>query len=637
MIINLSKLLNQIPYITIQENVEINTDENSVIFGSNGIGKTTIYKQLKEQYPGFDYLDYDEAKNLLSKKQKYIEISLGTEKIEQLSIRKEELNNSLSVKNRLKDKKTNDKITTQKSAREVSTILSDLIKKDRLENLKITREDCNGIEKASAYIPFILKNQDKLIDIADITEDLKIVDKNYLKNVLKTINEHLSPSDDTCPVCGSRVLNLKERVQEKVKMLSEIKNEQLKLFISEYDKNNRNNKSTVQRDFDLVIDVAKKYDEEILVEYYILDGNAEEISIINDFLKESHKVEKEYEDCLAKQKELFNSLKNQQHLYTDHLKRYFKADVTFDDQKKTVKISFDRSVEEHSTGELDLILFITKIFGYLGNDKDCLFIDDPISSYDLVNQYNIVFQLCKLIENKGKHVVVFTHNPNVVNIVNSQKNNAYKYFFFDLVKGKVIINALVPNVGKNPNILNLDILADEKDENGKYISLMLDRKDNDPNDGKSSVLHYDSDTKIVALGKSYGKYEGCSNQFFIDYIEKNVYSKELAQNDFEHLCKSKIIALTAIRIWIEYKLCSSTSLCLNHTFGEKVTTYFSNEDKFTIQYPDLTREMLMSKKVMLNQNCHKHSQIQPFYYALSLKSDDIVSEIEEIKSAFRCQ
>lgn len=619
----------------IQENAEINTDENSVIFGSNGIGKTTIYRQLKEQYPDFDYLDYDEAKNLLGKKQKDIEISLGTEKIGQLSLRKEELNNSLSVKNRLKDKKTNDKITTQKSAREVSTILSNLIKKDKLENLKITGEDCKGIEKASAYIPFILKNRDKLIDIADITEDLKIIDKNYLKNVLKTIDKHLSSSDDICPVCGSRVLNLKETVQEKIKVLSEIKNEQLKLFVSEYDKNYQN-ESTIQSDFDSVIEVAKKYDEEILVEYYILDGNAEEISIINGFIKESHEIEKEYEDCLAKQKELFNSLKKQQHLYTDHLKRYFKADVTFDDEKKTVTISFDRSVEEHSTGELDLILFITKIFGYLGNDKECLFIDDPISSYDLVNQYNIVFQLCKLIENKGKHVVVFTHNPDVINIVNSQNNNAYKYFFFDLVKGKVIINALVPNIGKNPNILNMDILATDEDENGKYISLMLKRNDNDPNDYQSSVLHYDSDTKIVALDKRFDQYEGCSNQFFIDYIENNVYSKELAQNDFKHLCKSKIIALTAIRIWIEYKLCSSTSLCLKHTFGEKVATYFKNKDKITIQYIDLTREMLMSKKVMLNQNCHKHSQIQPFYYALSLRSDDIVSEIEEIKSAFHC-
>ena len=631
MIINLSKLLYQIPYITIQEDVEINAEENSVIFGSNGIGKTTIYKQLKEQYPGFDYLDYDESKNLLSKKQKDIEISLGTEKIEQLLSRRKELDNNLSVKDRLKAKK----ITSKKSASEVSTLLADLFSKNKLENLKITEEDCNGIEKASSYIPFILKNRKKLIDIADITEDLEIVDKNYLKNALKTIDKHLSSADDKCPVCGSQVLNLKETVQQKIKELSDIKNEQLKLFISEYDKNTQN-ESTIQSEFDSVVETAKKYDEEILVEYYILDGNAEEISIINDFIKESHKIEKEYEDCLAKQKELFNSLKKQQRLYTDHLKCYFKADVKFDDEKKTVTISFDRGVVEHSTGELDLILFITKIFSYLGNDKECLFIDDPISSYDLVNQYNIVFQLCKLIENKGKHVVVFTHNPDVINIVNSQNNNDYKYFFFDLVKGKVIINSLAPNASKNPSILNLDILANDEDENGKYISLMLQRKDDDPNDYLSSVLHYDSDTKIVSLDERASQYKGCSNQFFIDYIENNVYSKELEQNDFNHLCKSKIIALTAIRIWIEYKLCNSTSLCLKRTFGEKVDKYFRNKDKITIQYPDLMKEMLMSKKVMLNQNCHKHSQVQPFYYALSLKSDDIVSEIEDIKSSFRC-
>lgn len=31
----------------------------------------------------------------------------------------------------------------------------------------------------------------------------------------------------------------------------------------------------------------------------------------------------------------------------------------------------------------------------------------------------------------------------------------------------------------------------------------------------------------------------------------------------------------------------------------------------------------MNKKVMLNQNCHVKSQVQPFYYALSIKADDI--------------
>lgn len=44
--------------------------------------------------------------------------------------------------------------------------------------------------------------------------------------------------------------------------------------------------------------------------------------------------------------------------------------------------------------------------------------------------------------------------------------------------------------------------------------------------------------------------------------------------------------------------------------------------------------LLINKKVMLNQNCHVNSQVYPFYYALSVKTDDILKEIKEIKHAF---
>ena len=42
----------------------------------------------------------------------------------------------------------------------------------------------------------------------------------------------------------------------------------------------------------------------------------------------------------------------------------------------------------------------------------------------------------------------------------------------------------------------------------------------------------------------------------------------------------------------------------------------------------------MNKIVMLNQNNHVKSQVQPFYYALSVKTDDIKKEIDELKIIF---
>ena len=59
----LGELLDDIEYIDIDEKVKIDTEQNLVIFGSNGIGKTTIYHKLKNQYKDSDYLDYDETRD----------------------------------------------------------------------------------------------------------------------------------------------------------------------------------------------------------------------------------------------------------------------------------------------------------------------------------------------------------------------------------------------------------------------------------------------------------------------------------------------------------------------------------------------------------------------------------------------
>jgi hypothetical protein len=48
----------------------------------------------------------------------------------------------------------------------------------------------------------------------------------------------------------------------------------------------------------------------------------------------------------------------------------------------------------------------------------------------------------------------------------------------------------------------------------------------------------------------------------------------------------------------------------------------------------LTRDSLMSKKVMLNECIHYDSQVMPFAYASNLSIDNINNEIVEIKKLF---
>lgn len=51
-------------------------------------------------------------------------------------------------------------------------------------------------------------------------------------------------------------------------------------------------------------------------------------------------------------------------MYTDYLQDNFNATVDFDKTKKVVEIKLERNVDTYSTGEINLILFITKLFSF---------------------------------------------------------------------------------------------------------------------------------------------------------------------------------------------------------------------------------------------------------------------------------
>lgn len=626
MIIKLKELLKEIGYINIDNNIVFNTNENFVVFGSNGIGKTTIYHKLKSDYKNFDYLDYDETKDLFKKNKKKIEIQLGVNKLEELSIQLSQYNDILSIPNRLKQKGISSKV----KAKEISSNLAKKYVNKEFSKIEITEQECNQIKPMEKYMKYILTNFDKLKETNDIEDELKLVDKNYLKKALSLISTKIDEKTNICPVCGSSVSDLKAVVNEKIKELSIIKSECLSKFVEEFDLKESNIKSV----FEKILDLVNKINENKLIDFYIIDGNTETIKEVNKAVVAKRNTQKEYEQCLKKQEDLFNALIAQKEIYTEYLENNFNASVIFNKEEKLITIVFNRNVETFSTGEINLIMFITKLFGFLGSEKELLVIDDPISSYDLVNQYHIVFHLCKIITNPDKHVIVFTHNPDVINVMNSQNNLAYHYYFFDKVDDRIIMNKLPEDMNKQANVLSIsNLIKDESTEKNKYLLLMLERDDESQSDVLSKILHYDND--IITLDARYGKFNGCTNQYFINYIENDTYIKDFEKTNFENLCISKIISLTAIRVWVEYKLQKISCVKLNGLYSNKVNCFFKKNKEIQLEYPKLTREKLMNKKVLLNQNCHIKSQIQPFYYALSVKSDDIKREVEEIKTMFQ--
>ena len=567
--IMLNDLLRDVEFLDIDENAKIDSEKNFIIFGSNGLGKTTIYKNLKNKYPDFDYLDYEETKDLFKKNKSKIEISLGINKLEDLLAQKEQIEKDLSIQTFLKPKH----ITSKKAAKDISVELEKKYAAKEISKIDLEVNEFKEIKKIDRYLGYVLHNFKALQEINDISSELEVVDKNYLRQALSLLDKNMDNDTSICPVCGSHVVNLKQLVHQKIEQLSQIRNECLNRFVEEYGSQLSN--ESISEEFLTIKNAVKNITEENLVNYFVVDGSVDTIKRINETHIKKDEVSKEINDCLHKQTELFYSLIQQKDMYTDYLQDNFNAAVDFDSIKKVVEIKLERNVDTYSTGEINLILFITKLFSFLGSEKQLLIIDDPISSYDLVNQYHIVHHLCRIITNKGKHVIVFTHNPDVINVVNSQNQSGYSYFFFDKVNNTVIMNPLPKDMKSTGNVLEIDnLIKDTTIEANKYLSLTLKRNDKDPKDTLSSVLHYDNG--FVTLGDEANDFKGCSNKFFVDYIELNNYLNDLNTNDFEALCRAKVISLLSIRVWIEYKLATLSAVPLEDTYFKKVDKFWLN-------------------------------------------------------------
>lgn len=141
------------------------------------------------------------------------------------------------------------------------------------------------------------------------------------------------------------------------------------------------------------------------------------------------------------------------------------------------------------------------------------------------------------------------------------------------------------------------------------------------------VFHYDE------LCENYDDaFEFYTNEDLVKLID--VFEDFKVEN-FEENTINKILYFTALRVWIEKQFYmdrpNDKTLKNKKTIGDKIDYMFSGNwggsDK-------VTREYLMSKKVMLNHHLHPESQREPFYYILNMTFKNIKDEILDIKNHF---
>ena len=602
-------------------------NENAIYLGPNGIGKTTTYSILKQKYPTYGFFSYDDCKEKITKEKKKITISIRTTDIEELKKNKEEIINNLDIKNKGFKKYG---ITSGIKAGEYSDYCKDIYNNPENGILNFNNDKIfifNNVEDETKKL-FLLQNIDNIENISITGLELENIRNKYISDSLKFLENAIDENDTICPVCG---YNHKESILKLYKEKEKIYRFSLDSGIEKYMLLTNKSKNEVQTDILEMIDLVKNNNlNKIDATNYIIIGRDEKNE--NDILYAKKEI-KDINDKISKleiERDLFyNNLIDNWDKVEKTLKEAFKENgvkVEKDDIQKSIIISLKREASTYSTGELNYIVFLINILEFEYSNRKNIVIDDPLSSYDIKKQYEIVFDIMSRLIKNQKKVIIFTHNINLINIINSQYPSKFSYYFIDSINNEIKNYQL--NIKDDGSILNIDELLDYLDdltEEKQWIKLLIDKDLKwEETSERHKLFHYDEEYT--------DKLTGLSNMDLYNLIEN---FKTITTGSFELMSAKKILLLCSMRIWIEKKLTDNYNGKLNgNQLFPKIREYFEHKENWKkdlhIEQEDLTK-----RKVMLNQNNHYKSQIIPFQYALSISTDELISDINETKNLFK--
>lgn len=608
-------------------NVALN-GKSKIILGANGVGKTSIYKEISKK--GYHCIDYGEIQESFKNNNKN-KLTIATNikilevKLEERKVLKDE---KINIKNRIKESFGTSAKTKLK---EIDSLLEKVSENLVLLNNSFTSNKFDTLRKLSEEeTGFLFKNAKTIIESKSMALDIEQLKERFLQNSFENLEKYLNDEEKTCPICDTeKSQTIKEIITEKKKKLSKIGDELTKnALIFFEDKSSYGIK--------LFVDGIKNKILENDIEFIDIISFAldrDEKNPLKQRLKELQNTEKEISKLEKEKGDFYNLLKTEESEIKDEFVKNFEVEstdlVNFDDDKKEIEITLPRDVKKYSTGEIHLMLFIIYIYEGIASDKEIIVIDDPLSSYDIVNQYKIIYKIAFADKRKGKKLLVFTHNIDTLNIANSQHPGLCDYEYIERYNGMLHIQRIEP-VSKD-TFLKISQLLKKNDLQSSYIRLLINRE----NEGESfeghRIFHYNEPFEF--------EYEGnkLENGYLANLIDS--FEKDFGNFSFQDNIINKIIYLSAIRVWIEKQFYlthpKDKDLQSKHTMTEKIDYLFpEGESPIWSGSKKATRGFLMSKKVMLNQNMHIESQRVPFEYALNLSLDDICKEIKEIKEVF---
>lgn len=603
-------------------------DESAIYLGPNGIGKTTTYKTIKANHPLLGFFSYDDCKERILKEKNKLKISIRTTDIDKLKMEKQELIESLDLK--ANAFKKND-ITSATKASEYSNYCKDVYNQNEIGILGFENRNLEKLleYKNETKKKFILQNVKDLKNLKIQGTELEEIRDKYILTAIDSLEKAIDSDDVVCPVCGH---NHQKSILEIYQTRKKLFKNTLNKLIDKYRDITNEIKNNIHNDIlEMVNFVNDNNIDETDSTNYILIGN--DCNNINNLLIVKNRIQQineQIKQLEIEQKTFFNNLYSNWDKIRPVLMRVFKEDkitISINTVEKSIILNLKREAKTYSTGELNYIVFLLNILEFEYSDKKTIIIDDPLSSFDIKKQYEIAFDIISRLINNNKTVLIFTHNINLVNIINSQRPSLFMYKGIDMIKDTLYIYDI--NLPKKESILNIENLITKipkENKLKKWLELLIEKDSWDDNCDYHKVFHYD-EAYTCPLN-------GCSNDDLVKLVED--FNGDFQSTTFEELAVEKIVYLTALRVWMEKQMKDNFNGDFNgiEQLFPKIDYYFKHRDMW-INNLTVEREDLMRKKVLLNQNDHYKSQIIPFHYALSISCDDISLELLELKEMLK--
>lgn len=623
-----SSNFNEINYLNFDSAFAVSVgDKIKIILGPNGTGKSSIYRNIKNRFTDYSYIDYNDIETSVISKGNEILIGASVVSLEKKEQERQQLLDNLKLNDNLKNFGITSKITAKGVSDNMVRLRDSLF--DAIREFDINRILCI-FDLDDETQNYFKSNALELIRLEEIRTNIEMLKDSYKKRILEVVDNYLSVNECVCPICDTdKGEPIKQIIARKVLELNALEDNVVRTYHEMYPS------YSAEEVLEKVLAVKRFISENELCisdveQYFICGGEKEKAQHIVATQSALVALDADINALVARKEEFYNNLITN----SDGLISTFKlqlsvndTDIEFNAENKCILIKLPRKVKEYSTGEINLITFITCILEFISNDREVLVIDDPLSSFDIPNQYKIMYEITAA-KKQDKKIIIFTHNIDTINIANTQYEGLFEYEILEKKDNTLFLNPIGYNASNSIiSVQNLIEKLSDSYEHFDYLQLLLKKEKWEDDDEKHKLFHYDGAYTKTIDGKTY------SNDYFVQLIN-NFNTTTFQNRGFLENTANKIVYTAAIRIWIEkqfYVHSNNDQNLHGKQFGEKVKYIFPS--RWTGP-SNVTRKYLMSKKVMLNQHIHQKSQSMPFYYCLNLSFENITVEILDIKSRF---